>query len=119
MRHNTITYIRLVLIRTRHPFDTIKVRLQTSSKTQFKGPLDCVLQTLRKEGVNGIYKGGMSHPSTGNEISANYDSHASADRMVSKVSLVQQSTCVHELISVAGCAWTPSCSAPSLCIDAY
>ncbi|KAK5170178.1 uncharacterized protein LTR77_004763 [Saxophila tyrrhenica] len=40
-----------------HPFDTIKVRLQTSSKTQFSGPIDCVLQTLRKEGVNGIYKG--------------------------------------------------------------
>ncbi|KAK3718487.1 hypothetical protein LTR37_004991 [Vermiconidia calcicola] len=40
-----------------HPFDTIKVRLQTTQKSQFKGPLDCVLQTLRKEGVNGIYKG--------------------------------------------------------------
>ena len=40
-----------------HPFDTIKVRLQTAPETQFKGPLDCVLQTLRKEGVNGIYKG--------------------------------------------------------------
>ncbi|KAL8675796.1 MAG: hypothetical protein Q9224_007377, partial [Gallowayella concinna] len=40
-----------------HPFDTIKVRLQTSTHAQFKGPLDCVLQTLRKEGVNGIYKG--------------------------------------------------------------
>ncbi|KAF2171997.1 hypothetical protein M409DRAFT_18228 [Zasmidium cellare ATCC 36951] len=40
-----------------HPFDTIKVRLQTSDHSQFKGPLDCLLQTLRKEGVNGIYKG--------------------------------------------------------------
>lgn len=39
-----------------HPFDTIKVRLQTSQHSQFKGPLDCLLQTLRKEGVNGIYK---------------------------------------------------------------
>lgn len=38
-----------------HPFDTIKVRLQTS--TQFNGPLDCLVQTLRKEGVAGIYKG--------------------------------------------------------------
>ena len=44
----------------RHPFDTIKVRLQTSSKTQFTGPVDCLMQTLRKEGVNGIYKGGKS-----------------------------------------------------------
>ncbi|CAK4034198.1 related to carrier YMC1, mitochondrial [Lecanosticta acicola] len=40
-----------------HPFDTIKVRLQTSKHSQFKGPLDCLLQTLRKEGINGIYKG--------------------------------------------------------------
>ncbi|KAF2199472.1 mitochondrial carnitine/acylcarnitine carrier protein [Delitschia confertaspora ATCC 74209] len=40
-----------------HPFDTIKVRLQTSDKTRFKGPLDCLLQTLRNEGVKGIYKG--------------------------------------------------------------
>ena len=40
-----------------HPFDTIKVRLQTSQKTQFTGPLDCLLKTLRREGVKGIYKG--------------------------------------------------------------
>ena len=40
-----------------HPFDTIKVRLQTSEKTQFKGPLDCLLQTVRNEGPAGLYKG--------------------------------------------------------------
>lgn len=40
-----------------HPFDTIKVRLQTSQKAQFKGPIDCLLQTIKKEGVAGIYKG--------------------------------------------------------------
>ncbi|KAI9813416.1 MAG: hypothetical protein M1827_004091 [Pycnora praestabilis] len=40
-----------------HPFDTIKVRLQTTEKAQFKGPLDCLLQTLRKEGAAGLYKG--------------------------------------------------------------
>ncbi|CRG86002.1 Mitochondrial substrate carrier family protein L [Talaromyces islandicus] len=40
-----------------HPFDTIKVRLQTSKNAQFKGPLDCVLQTVRKEGLRGFYKG--------------------------------------------------------------
>lgn len=40
-----------------HPFDTIKVRLQTADKSRFKGPLDCVLQTLRKEGAGGLYKG--------------------------------------------------------------
>ncbi|KAK0653472.1 Mitochondrial substrate carrier family protein L [Lasiodiplodia hormozganensis] len=40
-----------------HPFDTVKVRLQTSEATQFRGPLDCVLQTVRNEGVRGLYKG--------------------------------------------------------------
>jgi|SRR5579871_4742887 len=40
-----------------HPFDTIKVRLQTSQRSQFKGPLDCVLQTVRNEGFRGLYKG--------------------------------------------------------------
>ncbi|BCS00531.1 putative mitochondrial carrier protein [Aspergillus luchuensis] len=38
-------------------FDTIKVRLQTSHDGHFRGPLDCVLQTVRKEGVSGLYKG--------------------------------------------------------------
>ncbi|EAW23808.1 putative mitochondrial carrier protein [Aspergillus fischeri NRRL 181] len=40
-----------------HPFDTVKVRLQTSKEGHFKGPLDCVLQTVRKEGLSGLYKG--------------------------------------------------------------
>jgi len=40
-----------------HPFDTIKVRLQTSQRSHFKGPLDCVLQTVRNEGFRGLYKG--------------------------------------------------------------
>jgi solute carrier family 25 carnitine/acylcarnitine transporter 20/29 len=40
-----------------HPFDTIKVRLQTSSKDQFEGPLQCLMKTLRNEGVPGLYKG--------------------------------------------------------------
>ncbi|KAG8623552.1 hypothetical protein KVT40_008528 [Elsinoe batatas] len=40
-----------------HPFDTIKVRLQTSEKAQFRGPLECLLQTIRKEGASGLYKG--------------------------------------------------------------
>ncbi|KAJ5902690.1 hypothetical protein N7495_003218 [Penicillium taxi] len=40
-----------------HPFDTIKVRLQTSKDAHFSGPLDCTLQTVRKEGVRGFYKG--------------------------------------------------------------
>lgn len=40
-----------------HPFDTIKVRMQTSPDGQFKGPMDCLLKTIRNEGVRGLYKG--------------------------------------------------------------
>ena len=42
-----------------HPFDTIKVRLQTQSG--FKGGLDCLVQTVRNEGVLSLFKG-MSGP---------------------------------------------------------
>jgi len=38
-------------------FDTIKVRLQTSEHSQFKGPLDCLLKTVRNEGLRALYKG--------------------------------------------------------------
>ncbi|KAH8811680.1 mitochondrial carrier domain-containing protein [Xylogone sp. PMI_703] len=40
-----------------HPFDTIKVRLQTAPKSQFSGPLQCLLQTIRNEGPAALYKG--------------------------------------------------------------
>ncbi|KAK4170689.1 mitochondrial carrier domain-containing protein [Triangularia setosa] len=40
-----------------HPFDTLKVRLQTSSSSRFSGPLACLSSTLRNEGVFGLYKG--------------------------------------------------------------
>ncbi|KAL7901702.1 mitochondrial carrier domain-containing protein [Trichoderma sp. SZMC 28014] len=40
-----------------HPFDTVKVRLQTTQSSRFSGPLQCVLQTIRNEGVTGLYKG--------------------------------------------------------------
>ncbi|RPA85379.1 mitochondrial carrier [Ascobolus immersus RN42] len=40
-----------------HPFDTIKVRLQTSSTSRFNGPLDCLMKTIRGEGLRGLYKG--------------------------------------------------------------
>ncbi|KAK0387267.1 hypothetical protein NLU13_5580 [Sarocladium strictum] len=40
-----------------HPFDTIKVRLQTTDSSRFRGPLQCVTQTIRNEGVRGLYKG--------------------------------------------------------------
>jgi len=41
-----------------HPFDTIKVRMQTEGgHGRFIGPLDCLQQTLKLEGIRGIYKG--------------------------------------------------------------
>ncbi|KAL2179293.1 mitochondrial carrier domain-containing protein [Thermothelomyces heterothallicus CBS 202.75] len=40
-----------------HPFDTIKVRLQTTNANRFSGPLQCLTQTLRNEGLFGLYKG--------------------------------------------------------------
>lgn len=38
-----------------HPFDTIKVKLQSGG--QFNGPLDAAKQTLKKEGFRGFFKG--------------------------------------------------------------
>ncbi|CAK7198742.1 hypothetical protein SEUCBS139899_001406 [Sporothrix eucalyptigena] len=40
-----------------HPFDTIKVRMQTTSADRFSGPLSCLVQTVRNEGVRALYKG--------------------------------------------------------------
>ncbi|KAI5861266.1 mitochondrial carrier [Durotheca rogersii] len=40
-----------------HPFDTIKVRLQTTDPARFSGPWQCVVHTIRNEGVRGLYKG--------------------------------------------------------------
>ncbi|ELU04533.1 hypothetical protein CAPTEDRAFT_189799 [Capitella teleta] len=46
-----------------HPFDTVKVRLQTQnfSKPQYKGTFDCFISIAKKESVFGLYKG-MSSP---------------------------------------------------------
>ncbi|KAL9651019.1 hypothetical protein ABK040_012763 [Willaertia magna] len=43
-----------------HPFDTIKVRLQTEGYGgKFGGPFDCLIQTAKKEGLKGLYKGAL------------------------------------------------------------
>jgi solute carrier family 25 citrate transporter 1 len=39
------------------PVDTIKTRMQGVGAEKFKGSLDCVLQTVRGEGVMALYKG--------------------------------------------------------------
>ena len=42
-----------------HPFDTIKVRLQTqpAGNTLYSSALDCVRKTYQWEGLRGFYKG--------------------------------------------------------------
>eukprot|EP00761_Pharyngomonas_kirbyi_P001954 gb/GECH01001958.1/.p1 GENE.gb/GECH01001958.1/~~gb/GECH01001958.1/.p1 ORF type:complete len:376 (+),score=79.15 gb/GECH01001958.1/:1-1128(+) len=48
-----------------HPFDTLKVRLQTQGPdARFKGAMDCFGQTIKKEGFFGLFKG-MSSPLAG------------------------------------------------------
>ncbi|KAM5316536.1 solute carrier family 25 member 45 isoform 8-T10 [Glossophaga mutica] len=42
-----------------HPFDTVKVRLQT--QTTYRGIVDCVVKTYRHESIPGFFKG-MSFP---------------------------------------------------------
>jgi solute carrier family 25 carnitine/acylcarnitine transporter 20/29 len=40
------------------PLDTIKTRAQISPPGMFKGPMDILMQTIRKEGFFALYKGG-------------------------------------------------------------
>jgi solute carrier family 25 (mitochondrial carnitine/acylcarnitine transporter), member 20/29 len=42
-----------------HPFDTLKVRLQTQpvDKPVYRGLVDCFVKTLKWEGIGGLYKG--------------------------------------------------------------
>lgn len=46
------------------PLDTIKTRAQTAPRGAFKGPLDILQQTVRREGVLALYKG-MASPLLG------------------------------------------------------
>ncbi|RDB20644.1 Mitochondrial substrate carrier family protein G [Hypsizygus marmoreus] len=46
------------------PLDTIKTRAQIAPKGMFKGPMDILVQTLRKEGFFALYKG-MASPLLG------------------------------------------------------
>ncbi|KAH9933919.1 mitochondrial carrier domain-containing protein [Fomitopsis serialis] len=43
-----------------HPFDLTKVRLQSQvldATARFDGPIDCLVQTWKKEGLRGLYRG--------------------------------------------------------------
>ncbi|KAI8319078.1 mitochondrial carrier [Martensiomyces pterosporus] len=40
-----------------YPFDTVKVRLQTSESQVFSGTFDCLKQTWQNEGFRGFYRG--------------------------------------------------------------
>lgn len=46
------------------PLDTIKTRAQIASREMFKGPMDILTQTIRKEGFFALYKG-MASPLLG------------------------------------------------------
>ncbi|EEB91174.1 hypothetical protein MPER_10507 [Moniliophthora perniciosa FA553] len=46
------------------PLDTIKTRAQIAPKGMFKGPMDILTQTIRKEGFFALYKG-MASPLIG------------------------------------------------------
>ena len=49
----------IAVVAVGHPFDTVKVRLQSQSVTKpiYSGAFDCVKKTLAWEGVGGLYKG--------------------------------------------------------------
>ena len=42
-----------------HPFDTLKVRLQTQpvDRPVYRGVVDCFMKTMKWEGIGGLYKG--------------------------------------------------------------
>lgn len=47
-----------------HPFDLTKVRLQSQvldTSARFSGPLDCLKQTWKGEGIKGLYRVSVLH----------------------------------------------------------
>lgn len=43
-----------------NPIDTIKTRMQGLHANQYKGTWDCVMQTMKNEGIRGFYKGAIA-----------------------------------------------------------
>lgn len=71
-----------------YPFDTIKVRLQSQPDDQplrYRGPLDCFRQSLKQDGIRGLYRG-ISPPLVGAaaENSALFFSYNIAQNLVRK-----------------------------------
>ncbi|TFL04850.1 mitochondrial carrier [Pterulicium gracile] len=66
------------------PLDTIKTRAQIAPKGMFKGPLDILKQTARREGVLALYKG-MASPLVGIAAvnSLLFASYSASKRLVS------------------------------------
>jgi solute carrier family 25 carnitine/acylcarnitine transporter 20/29 len=54
----------ICLVFAGHPLDTIKVRLMNDKVNQYKGTFDCVKQTLKADGIKGLYRG-MAAPVVG------------------------------------------------------
>lgn len=50
-----------------YPFDTVKVRLQSSPPSRYTGPLDCFRQSIRTDGLASLYRG-ISAPFVGAAI---------------------------------------------------
>ncbi|KIY70982.1 mitochondrial carrier [Cylindrobasidium torrendii FP15055 ss-10] len=67
-----------------HPLDTVKTRAQIAPKGMFKGPMDILGQTLKKEGFFALYKG-MASPLLGiaGVNSLLFASYAASKRLVS------------------------------------
>jgi solute carrier family 25 (mitochondrial carnitine/acylcarnitine transporter), member 20/29 len=40
-----------------HPFDLVKVRMQTAEKGAYSGAMDVVKKTLARDGFRGVYRG--------------------------------------------------------------
>jgi solute carrier family 25 carnitine/acylcarnitine transporter 20/29 len=100
----TLAGINVTLIG--HPFDTLKVRLQTQSVENplYKGLVDCFRKTLEWEGVGGLYKGVMS-PLAGQIFFRVllFTSHGQAKRTLSENGKRQLT--VPEMFMAGGAAW--------------
>ena len=102
----TIAGINVTLVG--HPFDTLKVRLQTQpfDKPIYNGLVDCFKKTIKWEGVSGLYKG-MSSPLFGQMFfRANlFLAYFQAKRVLTKNNTVKLSTFNMYLAGGIGWGW--------------